>query len=163
MSPASGHSRSLQVSNKRQSTVSDKIGETQKFDTSIDRNLDDDKDSKSIISKVIGRELSHRSSANLYLHYRVDFTSNAVRNEAPHFVDLELLAINTSDEANIFGIPATRIRSTVHGSHWYVPDHVFGKATAVGMSATRSELYYSYKTDFQNCRENQDFGYKTFQ
>ena len=53
MSPTSGHSGSLQVFNKQQSTVSDKIGSAQKLDTSIDRNLADDGDSTSILGKVM--------------------------------------------------------------------------------------------------------------
>ena len=38
------------------------------------------------------------------------------------------------------------------------PDRVFGEATALGMSATKSEIDYSSKPDFQNWRETQDFG-----
>ena len=78
VSPASGHSGILQVFNKPQSTVSDKIRDTQKFDTSIDRKLSDDQDSASIFSKVIGCELSHGSRADLYLCFRMDFKSNVV-------------------------------------------------------------------------------------
>ena len=88
----------------------------------------------------------------------MDFTSNTVRNEAPTFVNLGLLSVNASDEFNTFGTPATRVRRPTDGPHWSVPDLVFGEATAVGMSWTRSELDYSYRTDFQNWRENQDFG-----
>ena len=62
MSPASVHSGSLQVLNKHQSTVSGEIGDTQTFDTSVDRNLANDGYSTSIFSKVIGRELSQSSS-----------------------------------------------------------------------------------------------------
>ena len=88
----------------------------------------------------------------------MDFTSNSVRYEAPNFLDLGLLAVNTSDEFNTFGTPDTRVISPTDGPHCYAPDHVFGEATASVMSGTRSELDYSYKTDFQNWRENQDFG-----
>ena len=84
--------------------------------------------------------------------------SNAVGTEAPHFVDLGLPAVNTSDEFNIFGTLPTRIRMPIDGSHWSASDHVFGESTVVGMSATRSEIDYIYKTDFQNWRENRDFG-----
>ena len=80
------------------------------MDTSVDRKLANDGNYTSIFSEVIGRELSHNSSGNLYSRFRVDFASNSVRTEAPHFVDLELLFVNTSDEVNIFGTPATRIR-----------------------------------------------------
>ena len=111
----------------------------------------------SILSKLIARELSHSFSANLYLRCRMDFTSNAVGSKAPNFVDLGLPANNTSDEFNAFATPSTRIIRPTDGTHWSASDHIIGEATAVGMSATRSELDYSYKTDFQNGRENQDF------
>ena len=142
----------------KKSPVSEKIRDTQKFDTSVDRSLGNDEDCTFIFSKVIGNELSHSSSANLYLQYWVDFASNAVRTKAPHFVYLGLLTVNASNEVNIFGTPDTKTRRHTDGNHWYATDHVFGKATAVGMSATRSELDYSYETGFQNWRANQDFG-----
>ena len=93
----------------------------------------------SIFSNVIGYELYHSSSTDLYSCFRMDFASNAVGTEAPNFVYLGLLAINAMDEFNIFSTPATRIRRPTDGPHWYTPDHVF-------------------ETDFQNWRENHDFG-----
>ena len=157
------HSGSLVVLNKRQSTVSEKIGNTQKFDISVDGKLANDEDSTSIFSKVIGREISHSSSTDLYFRYWMDFASDVIRTEAPNFVDLGLPDVNTWDEFNTFGTSATRIRRTTDGPHWYALDHIFGKAISVGMSVTRSKLNYSYKTGFQNWRESQDFGLQTFQ
>ena len=60
------------------STGSVEIRDTQKLDTSINRNLAKNGDSKSIFCKAIGREMSHDSSADIYLRCRLDFTSNAV-------------------------------------------------------------------------------------
>ena len=91
----------------------------------------------------------------------MDFTSNSVGTEAPNFVNLGITAVNTLDEFDTFGTPATRVRSPTVSSHWSAPGHVFGEATAVGMSGTRSEQKYSYKTDFEIWRKNQDFGSKT--
>ena len=138
VSPTSGHSGSLQVFNKQQSTVSDKIRDTQKLDTSVNRKLPNYGGSASIFSKVIGCELSHGSSADLHLRCRMDFASNIVGTEAPHFVELGLPAVNTSDQVNIIGTTSTRIRRPEDGSHWAALDHVFVEATAVGMSVTRS-------------------------
>ena len=84
----------------------------------------------------------------------MDFASKVVRTEAPHFVEFGLLAVNTSDEVDILGTPATRIRRQTDGSHWLAPYHLFGRAKAVGMSATRSEQDYSYRTDYQIWRGN---------
>ena len=77
VSPASGHSGILWVFNKQQSTVSDEIKDTQKLDTSVDRNLAYDGDYASILRKVIGREISHSSSSDLYLCCQVNFLINA--------------------------------------------------------------------------------------
>ena len=93
------------------------IGDTQKFDTSVDGNLAEDGDSKKIFSMVIGRELSHSSSANIYSRCRMDFTSNAIGTEGPNFVNLGLQDVSASDEFNPFGIPTTRVRSPTDGSH----------------------------------------------
>ena len=69
-----------------------------------------------------------------------------------------LPAINKLDEFRIFGTPATRTRRPTYGSRWYALDHVFGEATAAGMSETRLEQDYRYKNDFEIWRENQDLG-----
>ena len=87
----------------------------------------------------------------------MDFVNNVVRTEAPNFAELGIPAVNTSDEVNILGTPATRIISSRDRSHRSDTDILFCKPTAVRMSATRSEHNYSY-TDFQIWRENQDFG-----
>ena len=73
-------------------------------------------------------------------------------------MDLGIHDVNTSNEFGILGTPTTNIRSQTDGSHWLATDHVFGKATSVGIIAARSDQGYSYKTDFEICRENQDFG-----
>ena len=136
----------------------DKSGDTQKLDTSVDNNLPDDRDSASIFSRKIGHELYHGSSADLYLHCRMDFMSNVFQTEVPQFVDLGIPDVNTLDELGMQGTPAARIRRPTDGSHWFAPDHVFGKAIAVIMSATRLEQDYIFKTDFNIWKENQDFG-----
>ena len=54
-------------------------------------------------------------------------------------MDLGLPSINTSNELGILGTTTNRIINTTYGSHWSAPDHVFGEATAVGMSAASSD------------------------
>ena len=135
MSQASGNIGSLQVFNKEQTTISEKNEDTQKLHTYIDRKSPDDQDYVSIFSRVICHELSHDSRSDLYSRCWMDF----VRTEATHFVELGIPDVNTLDEVNILGTPATRIKSPTYESHWSVPDHVFFKTTAVRMSATRSQ------------------------
>ena len=83
MSPASGISGRFKVFNKQQSNSPGKIRDTQKLDTSIDINFPNDWYSASIFSKIIGREPSHVSSADLYLRCHMDFVGNVVQTEAP--------------------------------------------------------------------------------
>ena len=83
------------------------------MDTVVDRKLPGYRYSASIFIKVIGCEIYHGSSNDLYLCCQMNFASNVVQNEAPQFVDLELLDVNTSNEFGILGTPAMRIRSSV--------------------------------------------------
>ena len=90
----------------------------------------------------------------------MEFTSNIVGTETPYFGKLGIPAVNASNEVDILGTPATIIRQPIDRSHWSAPDYVFGKEKFVRMSATRSEQKYSFKTDLQNWRQNDDFGPK---
>ena len=126
MSPTCGIMGSKEISSIHGSTSSAEIGDTQKFDTSIDGNLAKNCDYTPIFSKVIGRELYHESSTDIYLCCQVEFTSNAVVTEAPDFIHLGLLAVNAWDELGSFGNPITRVGRSTDGSKWSAPGRVFG-------------------------------------
>ena len=147
--PTLGHSWRLEVLNKRQSRSLSLSRNTQKIEISVDENLANDRDSTSIFKKVLGQKLSNSLSADIYLRFWTDFTSEAIGTEAPNFANLGLLEVNTLDEFNALGTRATRVRRPMYGSHWSAPGHVSGEVTAVGMRRTRSEQNYSYKTDFE--------------
>ena len=51
------------------STSSAEVGDTQKFNTSIDGNSDENRDYTTIFKKVIGRELSCDSRSDIYLRF----------------------------------------------------------------------------------------------
>ena len=154
VSSTMGHSGILEFLNRRQYTSPSVSRNTQKFDALVHDNLANERDSTSIFSKLLGQELSDILSADIYLRCWMDFTSNAVGTEAPNFVNFDLLAIQASDEFNAFGTPATRVRRPADGSHWSALGQVFGESTAVGMSGTRSEQKYDYKTGLGIWREN---------
>ena len=135
--PTIGHIGSQDVLNKRQYTSPSVRRNTQKFCASVDENLADDGDSTSILRKLLGQELSDSLSADMYLRCRVEFTSNTIVTEVPNFVHLRLPSVNALDEFNTFGNPTARIIRPKNGSHWSVPGHVFGEATAVKMIGTR--------------------------
>ena len=65
--------------------------------------------------------------------------------------------MNTSNKLGVLGTATTRIISPIDGSHWLTLDHVFQEATAVGMSAARSDQDYSSKNYFDIWREIQEF------
>ena len=72
-------------------------------------------------------------------------------------MDLEFSAINALDESSDLSTPATGIQWPTYDSHWNLPDHVLGEATAVGRSAAKSDHKYSLKTEFQIWKENKEF------
>ena len=72
-------------------------------------------------------------------------------------MDLRFSTINTLDESSCLSTPATRIQRPTDGSHWIEPNHVFGEATAVGMSEAKSDHEYKYKTKFQIGKGNKEF------
>ena len=64
-------------------------------------------------------------------------------------MDLGFSNINELDEISGLSTPATRIRSPTDVVHWSAPDHVFGEATAVGMSEANSDHEFNHKTEFK--------------
>ena len=87
----------------------------------------------------------------------MNFANYPVQNQALHFMDIRLPSIITLNESSVLGTPYTRIRRPTDGYNWSAPGHVFGGATAVGMSAEKSDNDYNYKTYFEIWRENQEF------
>ena len=129
--PPCGLRGSLQVGKKRKSTSIGLGGNIQK--------LDNDPDSASIFSKVIGNKIFNSSSDDLYLRCSMKFARDIIQTQAPQFMDLGLPAINTLYESGVLGTPTTKIQRPTDGSHWSAPDHVFGEATVAAMSAENSD------------------------
>ena len=101
-------------------------------------------DSASIFSKVICHNLSDGSSDDLYSCCRMKFANDPVQTQALHLMNMGLLKINTLNESDVFGTPATRTQRPTYVSHWSALDHVFGKPTAVEMSAAKSDHDYNF-------------------
>ena len=121
-------------------------GNTQELDAVVGGKFPDDLESASIFNKVIGHKLSYGPSDDIYLRCRMNFVGDAVQTYTPQLVYLGLPTINTLNESSVLGNTATRIISPTYVPHWSVPDHVFGEATAVVMSAAKSYHDYNYKT-----------------
>ena len=155
--PPCGLNGILQVAKERKSTSPGLGGNTQKLDAVIDGNFPNDLDPASIFSKIMGHKISDGSSDDLYSRCKMNFAGDVVQTQAPQFMDLGFLDINTLNEIGVIGTPAARIRRPMYGSHWSAPNHVFGEATVVGMSAAKSDHDYNYKTDFEIWRQNQEF------
>ena len=114
------------------------VKNSQIFHTSINGYLTDNRDSTPTFSKLIRLELSHNSSANIYLHCQVNFMRNSIGTKSPNFTDLGILAVYTSDELGSFDTPATRVGRPTDGSNLSAPGHVFVKATVAGASGMRT-------------------------
>ena len=136
--PPFGIRVSLQVANKRKSTSPGLGGNTQKLDAVIVGKFPNDLDYASIFVKVIGHKLSGGSRDDLYLRCMMNFASGVVQTKAPHFIYMWIPAINILNESVDIGTPVTIIRRPTDVPHWSMPDHVFGEATAVIMSAAKS-------------------------
>ena len=130
------------------------------FNTCINGNFSVNEDPSSILRKVIGRELSNKYSANVYLRCRVNSMINDVGTETPDFVHLRLPAVNAANEFRSISNPANRSGRPKDGSNWLTPGNLIGGVATEIMSGTRSERKYSSKTDFETRKENQDFGYQ---
>ena len=72
-----------------------------------------------------------------------------VRNQAPHFMYLGILAISTLNKSGVIGALATRIQRTTYVSHWSTQDHIFGESIAIGMRAEKPDHEYNYKIDLE--------------
>ena len=108
------------------------------FHTSVNVDLNENGDPTPTFSKLIGRELSHNSSADIYSRYQVNFTHNAVGTKIPNFINLGIPAVHTPDELGSFSTPATRFGRPTYGSNWSTLGHVLGVSKAVGVSGRMS-------------------------
>ena len=153
-SPSFGLNASQQVANKWKSISLALVGHTQKLDDVVDVNFPNDLDYASIFSKVIVQKLSNGSIDDLYLHCSMNFAANTIQTQTPQFMDVVFSTINSLDKKSVISTPATRIQRPTDGSHWSMPDHVFGKATAVGISEAKS--YHDY-----NCKISLKFVNRT--
>ena len=142
-SPPCGLSGSLHVAKKQHSTSPGLCRNTQKLDAVVDINFPNNLNYVSIFNKLIGYKLSDGSSGDLYSFCRINFANDPVQNQAPHFKDMVLPAINIVNESGFLGTPDTSIRRPTDGSNWSVVDHVVGEATAVGMGAAKSDHGYN--------------------
>ena len=107
--PPCGLDTSLQVENKRQSTSTALVGNTQKLDAVVDINLLNDMDYASIFGELIGHKLSGSSSNDLNLRCRIKFVGQVVQTQTPQFMDMGILTINSLDESSVLGTPANSI------------------------------------------------------
>ena len=71
------------------------VRNAQPFHTSINGNSDKHGYPTPSYIKLIGRKLSDNSSADIYLHFRVNFTHDDVLAESPNFMNLGISSVHT--------------------------------------------------------------------
>ena len=90
------------------------------------------------------------------MRFRMNLTVDPVNIPAPKFVDLRISIVDALGRGVRLWTPAIIVGRPTDVAYWNVPDHIFGENIQVGYSvSTNSE--YSYKTDFEIWRENQEF------
>ena len=80
---------------------------------------------------------------------RMNLAADLVQTQTTQFVDLGLARINELDEFSGLSTPTTIIRRPTDGAHWSAPNHIFGETSSVGVSDTKSDYNYNYKTEFK--------------
>ena len=113
------------------------VRDAQQLDTSINGIYDKHRDPAPNFSKVIGRKLSEKSSANICSRCRMNLTRDSVFTESPNFMNLGLSYDHTSDELGSVSIPTKKIGRSTDGSNWLLPDHLIGEVTPDRASRTR--------------------------
>ena len=108
-----------------------------------------------IFAEVLGDKISHNSIRGLYMRCRMKLTADPVNIPKPQFMDLGISTINALDKSASLWNPATRVGRPTDVTHGRVPDHIFEIVTAVREKVS-AKSDYSYKTDFEIWRENQD-------
>ena len=103
------------------------VRNTQIFHTSIHGDFTNNGYPTLTFSKVIGRELSHNSRADIYSRCRVNFMRNDVGTKSPNFMSLGIPAVHASDELSSLGTPSTRLGRPKGGSNWSAPGHFLAK------------------------------------
>ena len=90
------------------------------------------------------------------MRFRMNLAVDPVNIPAPKFVDLRISIVDALGRGVRLWTPAIIVGRPTDVAYWNVPDHIFGENIQVGYSViTNSE--YSYKTDFEIWRENQEF------
>ena len=129
------------------------VRNAQPFHTFINGNYTKNGDLTPTFSKIISCKVYDKSSADVYLRCRLNFTRDTVITKIPNFMNLELSSVHTSDELGSFVVLATRIGGPTNVSNWLPPGHIIGEVTVNRMSRMRSDQNYSSKTDFETRRE----------
>ena len=87
----------------------------------------------------------------------MNLTADPVQTHTTQFVYLRLSTTNSLDEGSGLSTPTTRILRPMYGANWSAPNHIFGENTEVGLSKSKSDYDYNYKTNFQIWKENKEF------
>ena len=90
----------------------------------------------------------------------MNLTHDTFLTKSPNFVNMGLSSVHTSDEIGSVFIPTTRIVTPTDGSNCLPPGNHIGKVTEDRVNRAGSDQDYNDKTDFENRRENQDFGHQ---
>ena len=120
--------RGQEIEIPRRSIIPQKVRNADPLDASINRIYSKHRDPTPDWSKVISRKFTNESSADVYVHGRMNFASDTVLSESPNFMDLGLPSVDTMDELGSVLAPTNRIGLETHVSNWFLRSHSISEA-----------------------------------
>ena len=91
---------------------------------------------------MVGLELVSGEVADVNASESINFASNPVLGEAPKFVDLRLLTVNTAEKLNSVFTPITRAEGLMGNSNWLAARHGIAEVTADRVIKAKAYINY---------------------
>ena len=148
---------SQNIEGPRRSIIPQEARNTKPLDDSINWFPAKHKDPTPNWSKIIRRKLFTNKSSDVYSHSQMNFVIDTVFSKNPNNMNFRLSPVNTTDKLGSVIIPTNRVKMPKNGSNWLHPGHDIEEAAADGVSETRANNHYNFKSDFEAMREIQDF------
>ena len=124
--PPCGINIITEIGNKRESATP-YFRNSNKLDTSIDRQFNNNLVTPPILTEVLGDKLSEISIWDIYTHCRVSLVADTINISSPQFVHFGISTINALDKGASLWNPATIFGRPTHVAYGSVPYYIFEK------------------------------------
>ena len=120
--PPCGPNVSSEIDNIRQSATP-YLRNSNKLDTSIDRQFTNNLNVLPIFTEIFGGKLSNSSSQYLCIRFWMNLTTDPVNIPAPPFLNLYISTIKALEKGTSLWTPNIRVGRPNNVAYWSVPDH----------------------------------------